>query len=111
MKHTADLTLLAGLNVSTAVGMAPHLATRFELLARFEAHIAEGVSVDRPISLILANLDHFKSINNQYGHLIGDEILEEVSALLLQRTAECTTVARIGGDLMAVLQHSDSAEA
>ncbi len=98
--------LLAGLNVSTAVGPAPRLATRSEFLEQFKALITEGVSVDRPISLILANLDHFKAINNQYGHLVGDEILEEVSALLLQRTAGCTAVARIGGDLMAVLQHS-----
>ena len=57
-----------------------------------------------PISLILIDLDHFKQVNDIYGHLIGDECLKEMSRTLkgkFNRTMD--TLARVGGEEFAAL--------
>lgn len=59
---------------------------------------------EKPISLILIDLDHFKKVNDIYGHLIGDECLKEMSRTLktkFNRTMD--TLARVGGEEFAAL--------
>ncbi len=55
------------------------------------------------VALVLLNLDHFKSINDSFGHPVGDELLKFVSAQLLDMTRATDTVARLGGDEFAVI--------
>lgn len=57
----------------------------------------------QPISLLLIDLDHFKEINDQFGHGAGDEALKEVSRLLLMHSRNFTVITRYGGDEFAVL--------
>jgi diguanylate cyclase (GGDEF)-like protein len=54
-------------------------------------------------SLILVDLDRFKSVNDQYGHQAGDEVLVQVSALLLDSARRGDVVSRLGGDELALL--------
>jgi diguanylate cyclase (GGDEF)-like protein len=75
------------------------------------AHAVSRVSRGDRVSLLLLDLDDFKSVNDSLGHSEGDKLLEAVSARLLKATRGCDTVARIGGDEFAVLleglQHDD----
>lgn len=67
----------------------------------------------RPFSLILVDLDHFKQINDRYGHMAGDRVLREVSRTLQSTVRETDTVARYGGEEFAVIlpeTPSDGAE-
>jgi diguanylate cyclase (GGDEF)-like protein len=58
----------------------------------------------QPISLLLIDIDHFKNINDTYGHAIGDFVLKElVNTLKSLFTRESDLVARIGGEEFAVL--------
>jgi diguanylate cyclase (GGDEF)-like protein len=58
----------------------------------------------KPISLILIDLDHFKQVNDIYGHLIGDECLKEMSRTLTTKfNRSMDTLARVGGEEFAVL--------
>lgn len=52
----------------------------------------------RPLSLILCDLDHFKQINDHWGHAAGDEVLRFFGALMLGRLRACDQVGRIGGE-------------
>lgn len=54
-------------------------------------------------SLILFDLDRFKSVNDRFGHQSGDEVLVQVSALLLEFARHGDVVCRLGGDELAVL--------
>jgi diguanylate cyclase (GGDEF)-like protein len=54
-------------------------------------------------SLVLVDLDRFKSVNDQYGHQGGDEVLVQVSALLLESARQGDVVSRVGGDELALL--------
>lgn len=55
------------------------------------------------IALILVDIDHFKSVNDSYGHDMGDRVLEKVSALLRASFRHEDAVCRIGGDEFAVV--------
>jgi diguanylate cyclase (GGDEF)-like protein len=57
----------------------------------------------KPLSLLYADIDHFKSINDRFGHLAGDEVLKRIAHLLSLGVRGADTVARIGGEEFAVI--------
>lgn len=73
----------------------------------FDAALQETCSqANKPatsLSLLLVDIDHFKDVNDTYGHLIGDKVLRSVGALLTANIKGKDTVARIGGEEFAVL--------
>lgn len=55
------------------------------------------------VAVVLLDVDHFKGINDRFGHAAGDEVLRRVSAVLVQRAPSGCVVARLGGDELALL--------
>jgi diguanylate cyclase (GGDEF)-like protein len=53
--------------------------------------------------LVLIDLDHFKEVNDTYGHTVGDLVLQQVAQTLKQRTRATDIIARLGGDEFAIL--------
>ncbi len=58
---------------------------------------------DRPLSLIMFDLDHFKQVNDVYGHLAGDAVLRDVAQRIKARLRPDDTLARYGGEEFAVV--------
>jgi diguanylate cyclase (GGDEF)-like protein len=56
-----------------------------------------------PLSLVLCDLDHFKQVNDTYGHAAGDRVIEAFARLLAESTNEGQAAGRIGGEEFAVL--------
>lgn len=54
-------------------------------------------------SIVIFDIDHFKHVNDRFGHLAGDAILKQLSAVLSERVRACDTLARIGGEEFALL--------
>lgn len=73
-----------------------------------EAHRA-AVSGD-DLALVLVDLDHFGAFNDDHGHQAGDELLQRVSAVLLETAPEFAVVSRYGADIFAVLLPQMSSE-
>ena len=73
------------------------LGNRLALEAGLAARFAKG----ERFALILADLDHFKAINDQYGHAAGDQVLQHVAKVL--SSSGKVEAARLGGDEFAVL--------
>ncbi len=65
--------------------------------------IAEAARYGQPGSLLLLDIDHFKSINDTLGHLAGDQILAKVAQVLRGVLRETDSAARLGGDEFAIL--------
>jgi diguanylate cyclase (GGDEF)-like protein len=72
-----------------------------------EQHIRlEGVRHLRsgqPLAMFMIDVDHFKSVNDSYGHPVGDQVLREVARRIRVNAREADVVARIGGEEFAVL--------
>lgn len=70
---------------------------------RLEQALAQAKRQHKRLALLFIDLDAFKPINDDYGHHIGDVLLKEVAARMLQHVRASDTVARIGGDEFVVL--------
>lgn len=74
--------------------------------------IIDKVAQTKPVALIMFDIDFFKKFNDNYGHLIGDEILKTVSAKLKEVIGEKGLAVRYGGDeFCVILEGLDSEEA
>jgi diguanylate cyclase (GGDEF)-like protein len=71
--------------------------------AQLPSELAFGARHDRPMSLVMLDLDHFKPINDTHGHPAGDLVLRELGALLLETTRGEDVVCRYGGEEFAVI--------
>lgn len=74
------------------------LANRRRVMAELDRRILQCRQEERYLSLIIFDLDNFKSINDTYGHQIGDTMLKRLGAIALAQVRDCDTVGRVGGD-------------
>lgn len=73
------------------------------LLSVLDQEIRRADRYGTSFSILFLDLDHFKRINDRYGHLVGSEILHRISRLLLQCVRQVDTLARYGGDEFTIL--------
>lgn len=69
----------------------------------YDRKVAESLREGQPFSLILMDIDHFKDINDRYGHLKGDQVLKEIANLLKLSLRESDIICRWGGEEFIIL--------
>jgi len=74
------------------------LCNRRNLFEKLEIELTRCFRGEKPLALIMADIDHFKRINDQYGHQIGDKILVQVADLLRKQLRTYDMAARYGGE-------------
>lgn len=74
------------------------LYNRQHLAERLKEEVDRAHRYDLPLAVLMADLDHFKQVNDRYGHAAGDQVLEHVAKRLLGVTREVDLVARYGGE-------------
>ena len=114
-----DLIALMGLFVTAALERAEHsehierlafndaltgLPNRVLFADRITNTIATARRYKRGFAVMYLDLDHFKTINDTHGHLVGDEVLKGVAERLRATLRESDTVARFGGDEFVILE-------
>src|SRR5881398_3501826 len=70
---------------------------------RLEEEISRFRRFNHPVSVVLLDLDGFKSINDEFGHAVGDETLREIAQILMKQSRGINVVSRYGGDEFAIL--------
>ena len=73
----------------------------FELA--FHQEVAKCMRSNAPLALALLDIDHFKRVNDSYGHDVGDQVLKHVARQLPKATRAGNFVARVGGEEFAIL--------
>ncbi len=76
---------------------------RRHFMARLDSEWKRFRRYERPLSLLLLDIDHFKSINDRYGHDVGDQVIVAVARLCGMQTRDSDVAARIGGEEFAIL--------
>ena len=104
---------LSGDHVEAAYAEAIRLALITDGLTQvtndrtFRVQLAEAVNrghaTGTPVSLVIADLDHFKSVNDRFGHPAGDRVLREFARMLRDGVPPDVLVARVGGEEFALL--------
>jgi diguanylate cyclase (GGDEF)-like protein len=68
-----------------------------------EREVSRAIRAKKNIAVLAIDVDHFKHVNDEFGHLTGDEVIREVGALLRETAREIDVVARIGGEEFTIL--------
>lgn len=79
------------------------LANRTHLNELFPSEIARAHSTGKPLSVILLDIDHFKAVNDQFGHLAGDQVIIGVATLIRQSLRASDLAVRWGGEELLLL--------
>jgi diguanylate cyclase (GGDEF)-like protein len=79
------------------------LANRTRFLDVFERERNHAIRNNSDLSLLLLDLDHFKHVNDNHGHDVGDEVLKYVSATISHRLRKTDLACRLGGEEFGVL--------
>jgi diguanylate cyclase (GGDEF)-like protein len=101
-----DLRAMA--NTDTLTG----LANRRDVMQRARQEIERAQRTHRPIALLMFDIDHFKHVNDTYGHPAGDVVLREVADIARSSMRHIDSLGRIGGEeFLAILPESDRTNA
>jgi diguanylate cyclase (GGDEF)-like protein len=84
------------------------VSSRTSLLRELKTAIGRAAKTGQPLVVVMADLDHFKAINDQHGHLVGDQVLKDVAARVKSALREFDLVGRYGGEEFVVLLENTS---
>ncbi|MFD1612204.1 diguanylate cyclase [Sphingomonas tabacisoli] len=79
------------------------VASRRAFLAAFAEQLSAAKASDTPLSVALFDIDHFKRVNDRYGHATGDEVLKRVAAIARGCVRDRDVIGRLGGEEFGIL--------
>jgi diguanylate cyclase (GGDEF)-like protein len=95
--YTGEVVRLATIDPLTEI------ANRRGFIERCETERARAARADRPLSLLMIDVDHFKAINDRYGHDGGDAVLRAIADRFRQTLRSADVPGRLGGEEFAIL--------
>jgi diguanylate cyclase (GGDEF)-like protein len=104
--------LLTGLKSRAETDPLTGLANRRAVLQSVNTEIERAMRTQRPLSFLMYDLDHFKAVNDRYGHPSGDLVLQGIADIAQATFRKIDTVGRLGGEeFLVVLPESDQTAA
>jgi diguanylate cyclase (GGDEF)-like protein len=103
LQTVLDLRRVALLEHENVTDALTGLYNRRYLDQRFSAEYASARRYHHPLSVLMLDIDHFKRLNDTYGHQAGDLALQFISGLILDSIREADVAARYGGEEFVVI--------
>jgi len=107
-KHLVDSVLIrverfrklsALMHKDSLTGLFNHVTIKMHL----ESEVARTIRQNSSLVFAMIDIDHFKSVNDNYDHPVGDDVIKKLSRLLLQRLRKSDIIGRYGGEEFAVV--------
>ena len=80
------------------------------LMESLKHEVAFAVRHDQPLHILIVDIDHFKQVNDQYGHQAGDQVLKQIAELMATGLRSEDALARLGGEEFSVVTRGMSTE-
>ena len=100
---TLEARYHSGLNRLATIDPLTQLPNRRHFRELLDTACADARASRIPLCLVFVDLDHFKRINDTFGHCTGDDVLCEIARFLREHLGECETAGRLGGEEFALL--------
>jgi diguanylate cyclase (GGDEF)-like protein len=112
LAHRREFQSLAQLKRLAEIDELTQVLSRRRVLELGQRMLNEAKRYGEPLSIMLLDIDHFKAINDRFGHAGGDVVLREAARRCMDQLREVDLFGRIGGEeFLAVLPHSDIQQA
>jgi diguanylate cyclase (GGDEF)-like protein len=98
-----DITVKKDIETLSLTDSLTGLPNRRQLDETIATLMANAERYERPFSVVLIDLDSFKQVNDNFGHQVGDEVLQETGRILLDNTRKADTAGRWGGEEFIVV--------
>lgn len=86
------------------------LCSRRQSLVILREQLRQARADTKPLSVVMVDIDHFKSINDSFGHPVGDKVLRAIGSRLLAGARDLDTVGRVGGEeFLLIVRNADIA--
>lgn len=84
------------------------LANRLQLDRELESCWNEEIVQGNSLAMVIMDVDHFKTVNDTYGHLVGDNVLRELARILVKNRKENYRIARYGGEEFVIIMPQET---
>lgn len=99
LKQVAELgQLTRKLDTAAHTDVLTELPNRRYIMKQLEREWHAAVRANKPLSVVMIDIDHFKKVNDLYGHDVGDLVLKETARLLRNASRQGEELARLGGE-------------
>ncbi len=108
IKEVELKAVLAQAHELTNTDVLTLLPNRRKIIVDLQEEVIRSNRYDTPLSISLMDIDHFKNVNDTYGHITGDEVLRTLAAQLREQIRHPDTIGRYGGEeFLIVLPNSE----
>jgi diguanylate cyclase (GGDEF)-like protein len=106
-KETELKAVIAQANEVSHTDVLTYLPNRRQIIGDLQREVIFSEQYGTPLAISLLDIDHFKKINDTYGHVIGDEVLQKLAGELRDHIRHPDTIGRYGGEeFLLILPHS-----
>lgn len=94
---------ISTMQIQTMTDPLTTLANRLHFTMVYQHAVHTARRTEKPLGVVFFDIDHFKKVNDKYGHLIGDAVLKQIASIVHQRVRKSDIIARWGGEEFVLL--------